>query len=235
MGSSNVAVLPTSRSIKTNVSVEHQLLASAVKLLPIQGAAVLVSEPHGRLRVAASSCEPARLFAQAQVEQGTGPCLQALKTGVPVTVPDLRAAGRRWPGLVKLAHDHRYRSAVSLPLRHQAGQVGVLVMFREQAGALSAGELSIAQGLADIAGSGIAQERTLSQSELLNRQLQNALDSRVVIEQAKGVLAERRSIDVGTAFEVLRSHARRTRQSLTTVARAVVNGADISMPPAIRA
>lgn len=205
---------------------EQQLVISSMMLLPIDAAGVLVQEPSGEIHGSIASGDEARLLERVQLETGAGPCLQSCQTGKMVSVEDLGIGMNRWPAFAQLAAKFHYKSVCSLPMRLRGDAVGALNLYRIEAGALSGFDVAVAQALADVAAIGILQERIRARTELVNQQLQNALDSRVVIEQAKGILAERGRIDVNEAFTLLRSHARSTRQRLSELARAVVGGAD---------
>ena len=210
------------------IELAQQLIESSMALLPIAAAGLLIGDVHGELHVLASSSEETRLLELLQVQADAGPCLVAYRTGQPVLVEDLNLESQRWPAFVKLAAEYSYRSVSALPLRLRDERVGALNLFRTEVGAMSTSDISVGQALADVATVGILHQRTLTSSHLISQQLQGALNSRVIIEQAKGVLAERGSIDMDRAFVLLRAHARRTQQRLADVARAVVDNADTS-------
>lgn len=207
-------------------TAEQQLIISSMMLLPVDAAGILIQEPGGEVYASVTCGEHAHVLERVQVEAGTGPCLQACWTGQAVVVEDLATEMHRWPVFAEQAVKYGYRSVCSLPLRYQGDKIGALNLFRTDAGELSRFNLMLGQALADVAAIGIVQERVRARTELVNQQLQTALDTRVIIEQAKGILAERGSMDMTQAFALLRSHARRTRQRLSDLARAVVDGAD---------
>jgi transcriptional regulator with GAF, ATPase, and Fis domain len=211
------------------VELAQQLVDSAMMLLPIAAAGIVLSDAHGGLQVFASSSEETRLLELLQVEADVGPCLQAFRTGHQVLVEDLSADAGRWPAFAARAAEYRYRSVCALPLRLREERVGALNLFRTEVGTLLPADIAIGQALADVAAIGILSHRMLRHSEEVSRQLQTALNTRVVIEQAKGVLAERGSLDMDRAFTVLRFYARTTHQRLADVARAVVEGADTTV------
>jgi GAF domain-containing protein len=210
------------------VEVSQQLIESSMALLPIAAAGLLIGDVHGELHVLASSSEEIRLLELLQVQADAGPCLVAYRTGQPVLVEDLNLEPERWPAFAQQAAEYQYRSVSALPLRLRDERVGALNLFRTEVGDMSPTDVSVGQALADVATAGILHQRTLTHSHLISQQLQGALNSRVIIEQAKGVLAERGSIDMDRAFMLLRAHARKTQQRLADVALAVVNNADTS-------
>lgn len=208
------------------IELAQQLIDSSMTLLPIDAAGILLGDPHGELHVFASSSEQTRLLELLQVEADVGPCLEAYRTGQPVLVADLHADAAKWPAFAERAAEYRLNAVTALPLRLRAERVGALNLFRSQAGPMEIADVAVAQALADVATIGILHQRVLTQSELVNQQLQMALNTRLIIEQAKGVLAERGTIDMDHAFKALRGHARRTNRKLADLARDVVNGAD---------
>lgn len=210
------------------IELSQQLIESSMALLPIAAAGLLIGDVHGELHVLASSSEEIRLLELLQLQADAGPCLVAYRTGQQVLVDDLNLESQRWPAFAKQATEYKYRSVSALPLRLRDDRVGALNLFRTEVGAMSPTDISVGQALADVATVGILHQRTLTHSHLISQQLQGALNSRVIIEQAKGVLAERGSIDMDRAFVLLRAHARKTQQRLADVARAVVDNADTS-------
>jgi hypothetical protein len=208
------------------IELAQQLIDSTMSLLPIAAAGILLGDPSGGLHVFASSSEQTRLLELLQVEADVGPCLEAYRTGQAVLVDDLGADAARWPVFAERAAEYGFRAVTALPLRLRAERVGALNLFLSQPGPLPGPDVSVAQALADVATIGILHQRVLTRSELVNQQLQTALNTRLIIEQAKGVLAERGSVDMDRAFNLLRAHARSTNRRLADLARDVVDGAD---------
>jgi hypothetical protein len=208
------------------VELAQQLVDSSMELLPIVAAGILIGDVRGDLHVLASSSEQTRLLELLQVKAGSGPCLLAYRTGEQVLVDDLEVDQQRWPIFAQGALGYNYRAVCALPLRLRGEHVGALNLFRSGVGTLASADIAIGQALADVATVGILHQRLLTKSELINRQIQTALNTRIVIEQAKGVIAERGRVDMEQAFALLRSYARRTRQRLADVAGSVVEGAD---------
>jgi hypothetical protein len=140
-------------------------------------------------------------------------------------VDDLAASSARWPAFAQRAAEYGFKAIVALPLRLRDERIGALNLFLEDTGPMTATDVSVGQALADVATIGIVHQRILSHSEQVNQQLQTALNTRLIIEQAKGVLAERGTLDMDRAFNLLRQHARRTNRRLADLARDVVGGA----------
>jgi hypothetical protein len=207
------------------IELAQQLIDSTLSLLPITAAGILLGDSSGALHVFASSSEQSRLLELLQVEADVGPCLEAYRTGQTVIVEDLAADAARWPAFAERAAEYGFRAMVALPLRLRSERVGALNLFLDQRGSMTSADVSVGQALADVATIGILHQRILTRSEVVNQQLQTALNTRLIIEQAKGVLAERGSVDMDRAFKLLRAHARRTNRRLADLARDVVDGA----------
>lgn len=211
------------------VELAQQLIDSTMALLPIAAAGILLGDSSAELHVFASSSEQSRLLELLQVEAGIGPCLEAYRTGQPVLVEDLSLDAGRWLAFAERATEYDYRAVTALPLRLRTERVGALNLFLGKVGFLSVPDVAVAQALADVATIGILHQRILTKSEMVNQQLQTALNTRLIIEQAKGVLAERGAIDMDRAFNLLRMQARRTNRRLADLARDVIDGADTSI------
>lgn len=207
------------------IELAQQLIDTTMALLPISAAGILLGDAGGALHVFASSSEQSRLLELLQVEADVGPCLDAYRAGQAVYVEDLAADAARWPVFAERAAEYDFRAIVALPLRLRTERVGALNLFLGNPGPMAPADVSVGQALADVATIGILHQRVLSRSELVNQQLQTALNTRLIIEQAKGVIAERGRLDMDRAFNLLRSHARRTNTRLADLARDVVNGA----------
>jgi transcriptional regulator with GAF, ATPase, and Fis domain len=204
------------------------LAETSVDLLGVTAAGLMLVDHHGRLRVMASSSERARLLELMEIQNEEGPCLDAYRGGQPVLATDLAAVADRWPRFNVEAQRVGFRSAYALPMRLRDETIGALNLFHTETDVLSTEALRIGQGLADVATIAILQQRAVRHGVDLNEQLQTALNSRIVIEQAKGVLAEREGIDMGAAFALLRGRARNAGRPLSDVAREVVAGEQLS-------
>jgi hypothetical protein len=197
------------------------LTTRTVELFELSEAGLLLADPSGRVNVAASSSHRMELLELFEIQQDEGPCLDCYRTGDPVRCPDLSAALGRWPRFAAEAIEHGYGSVYALPMRLRTQVIGSLNLLREVQGELDENDLVAAQALADVATIGILQQRAASEQRLLAEQLQYALDSRVTIEQAKGVIAEHSGVDMDSAFAALRLYARNKNERLVDVAHAV--------------
>lgn len=205
------------------IDLLDRLVNYSVDLLAAEAAGILLADSQCILRVVASSQEDAEVMELLQLQSDQGPCLECYRTGAPVSVPDLTEASGRWPMFVAAVEQRgAYRSVHALPLRLRGEAIGTLNLFHRQPGPLPDADLALGQALADVATIGILSERAIRHSEVLNEQLQAALNSRVIIEQAKGVLAERGNLTMDAAFDRLRRHARTHNAPLSQVARRVV-------------
>ncbi len=176
----------------------------------------------GSLEVVASTSERSQLISLLQLDKEQGPCLDAYHSGQPVTVDDFAAIHERWPRFADAVGELGYQWMHAIPLRLREEVIGSLNLFGDTPDALSAEDALAARGLADIATIGILHERAFRESDLARTQLQHALDSRVVIEQAKGVLSHSHGVDMEEAFRLLREQARSTQRKLADVARDVI-------------
>jgi len=200
-----------------------RLAARCSELLGVSACGILLADHHGVLNLVAASTEQARLVELTQLQNSEGPCLDAFSTGHPVQHPDLREAQDRWPRFTAAAVGAGYLSVQALPMRLRDTVVGAVNLFSKSTGQLDADTITLGQALADAATIGIVHQRAMARQEIVTEQLQTALNSRVLIEQAKGVLAERSRITPAEAFVVMRSYARRQKRTLTSVAAAVVD------------
>jgi GAF domain-containing protein len=206
------------------VELLDQLVHACVELLGVAAAGMLLDDQKGNLAVVASSSEESRLLEVFQLQNDEGPCLDCVRSGVPVSYGDLRTEVARWPLFVPAALAAGFLSVTAVPLRLRDQTIGGLNLFDSEARAVAPDDQRMAQALADMATIGILHRRSAHRSTVVAEQLQHALNSRIVIEQAKGVLAERSNISMERAFEVLRRHARNHNLKLTDVALAVVRG-----------
>ena len=209
----------------------HLLTARSVALLSASAAGVMLADPRGELRVAASSNHAAGLLELFQIQNDQGPCLDCFRTGQTVTAIDLAGPGQQWPRFAAAATQSGFRAVEALPMRLRNQVIGALNLFRADPGPFDPAELRLGQALADVATIGLLHERNMRRNETIAEQLQAALNSRVVIEQAKGKLAERLGIDMDQAFTLLRHHARNSNQRLTNVARNFLTSASADFPP----
>jgi GAF domain-containing protein len=196
----------------------------SVELLDVQAAGILLADTDGNLRVMAASSEQVRLLELFQLQNDEGPCLEAFSSGTLVVETNLRNALERWPRFTPYAVGAGFVSVYALPLRLRSVVIGALNLFRTTVDPMAEGDLALAQALGDVASIAILQDYAAQEGRLLAGQLQRALDSRVAIEQAKGMLAERARVDMDEAFELLRRYARTTNRLLTVVANDLVHG-----------
>jgi len=205
------------------VDLLDQLVNACVHLLGVTAAGLLLDDQKGNLALVASSSEETRLLELFVLQSNEGPCLDCVRTGIAVSIGNLDDEATRWPVFVPAAHLAGFRSVAAMPLRLRDQTIGGLSLFMDTPLLIPDSDRNLAQALADVATIGILQQRSLHRSHLLSEQLQNALTSRIAIEQAKGVLAERNGLSMEAAFDALRRHARDHNVKLTAVANDVVN------------
>jgi hypothetical protein len=199
------------------------LAARCVELFDLGAAALLLADPQGGVSVAASSDDRAQLLELFELQHDEGPCLDSYRNAVAVRCDDLSADGLdRWPAFTREARARGFESVYAVPMRLRQEVIGSLNLLGSARAGLDAADLIVAQALADVATIGILQHRAAAEHQLLAEQLQYALTSRVLVEQAKGVVAEYARCDMDAAFTALRGYARNRNERLVEVARAVV-------------
>lgn len=204
--------------------VLHQLVEHCAELLDAAAAGLLLSDQRGGLQVLASSTEQTRLLELFQLQANEGPCLECFRTGEPVLVPDLTAATKRWPRFAPEAVREGFASVHAVPLRLRGDTIGALNLFGHTPGPLAEQDVRVARALADTATIGILQERAIRRAEVLTEQLQTALNNRITIEQAKGVLAQTGNLDMNQAFQALRAYGHNHGFRLSDIAHQLVTG-----------
>lgn len=202
----------------------QMLVDRCVELLDVDAAGLMLADQRGNLQLMASTVERSRLLELFELQSEEGPCLECFATGRPVLNVDLAEAQNRWPRFTPAALEAGFGGTHALPMRLRRQVIGALNLFTDREAALDEDAVAVAQAMADVATIGLLHERTASEQTLLSEQLQVALTSRVLIEQAKGVLAARADISVAEAFTRMRSYARGHGVALTAVAAAVVDG-----------
>jgi GAF domain-containing protein len=195
-----------------------------VDVLDVAAAGIMLVTPSGDLQLVTSSSEAMRVVELFELQTEQGPCLESFHSRQPVVNQDLTEAGDRWPQFAPVAVKQGFRSADAIPMRLRGEIIGALNLFRTETGSLNVDDVLVAQALADIATIAILQNRNTVATDDLNTQLENALSSRIVIEQAKGMIAERRNIGADEAFTRLRNYARSHNRRLADVARDTLEG-----------
>ncbi len=218
------------------IDLLDRLAGYSVALLAAGSAGILLGDGQRRLRVVASTDERTEWMELLQLEADEGPFVDCYRTGTPISVTDLADAAARWPRFVAALTERGVSGSVhALPLRLRGQPIGTLNLFHQRTGTLPAADLAVGQALADVATIGILSERAISRGEVLSEQLQAALNSRVIIEQAKGMIAEYLTMTVDDAFTPLRNCARYHNRKLSEVASDVVDrkipSAALGQPP----
>lgn len=199
------------------------LTTDCARLLDVASAGLLLADGHGALHVLAASSERTRDLEMFQLQREQGPCLDCYRTGAPVEVDDLAAEAERWPHFVAAALAAGFVSVHAVPLRLRDTVLGALNLFGNQVGPLPPDDLDLAQALAHVASIALVAEKAAGDRETINQQLQQALTSRILIEQAKGVLAQLGNLEMDQSFAVLRRYSRDHNRRLSEVAREVVS------------
>ncbi|MFC7491093.1 MULTISPECIES: GAF and ANTAR domain-containing protein [unclassified Knoellia] len=196
---------------------------NCAQLLDVAAAGLLLADGRDVLHVVAASSERTHDLEVFQLQRHQGPCLDCFNTGVAVNVPNLEVEAHRWPDFVRIARSKGFASVHAVPMRLQGTTLGAFGLFGDTPGSLNEDDLALAQALIHVASVAIINERAASDRDVINAQLQHALTGRIVLEQAKGVLANEGNLEMQDAFAVLRRYARDHQRKLTVLADQVVN------------
>lgn len=206
----------------------HALTTKAAVVSGAAAVGLVLTDHHDRVRYMASSNEDGKLLELLQIQNDDGPCLDAITNGWQVINADLGDAGDRWPRFAPAARAMGFQSVHAFPMRVRTQTIGALNIFGTASTRFHSDDVRVVQALADVATIAIIHERLRHEAELIATQLQNALTSRIVIEQAKGALARAQGISTSQAFDLIRTMARSTGRRLHDVAGAVVDDLDTS-------
>jgi len=205
------------------VDLLQLLVDSCRELLDVTEAGILLQDAPGELEVVVSTSESSRLVEAMQLSAQDGPCVECYRTGEVVSVPDIAATPERWARFRASALEQGFRSAYAIPMRLRETTIGTVNLLRNETGELGASDVVAAQAFADVATIGILHQRSNRENEVVAQQLRTALNSRIVIEQAKGVVAQTRGVSIDQAFDLMRRYARSNRVGLSEVAAGLVN------------
>jgi GAF domain-containing protein len=203
------------------VDLLHALVAECTELLDAQAGGLMLADTTGALQLMASTSESADLVEIFQLAAGAGPCVDCFATGVAVSVPDIAATANTWPEFREAALGQGFLAVHATPMRLRGEVIGTMNLFGTSVGKLSDRDAAVAQALADVATIGILHERVSRQSHVVQEQLEKALESRIIIEQAKGVLSQAHYLTMDEAFNALRAYARSHNLNLRAVADGV--------------
>jgi GAF domain-containing protein len=217
------------------IDVLALLSRRCVDAIDVDAAGVMLASPGGSLQFIASSNESMRVLEVFQIQSNEGPCVDCYQSGKAIINQELTGTNSRWPNFTPRATALGFRSIHCLPMRLRGRTIGALNLFRTKEGLLDDDDTVLAQGLADVATITILQHRNATNAQTLNDQLNTALQSRIIIEQAKGKISQATGADMDEAFGRLRAHARNHSQGLTSLAAMVAAGSvsvsDLDPPP----
>lgn len=205
------------------VDLLHSLVTECSAIVGAQAGGLMLADSDGNLQLVASTSESADIVEVMQLAAGAGPCVSCFRSGTVVTVPDIAAAAAQWPAFQDAALHEGFLSVHAVPLRLRGQTIGTMNLFGNAVGSLSRRDASAAQALADVATIGILQERVASHAHLVAEQLQSALDSRVLIEQAKGAVSQANDTSMDESFSLLRRYARNHNLTLRLVSQSIVD------------
>lgn len=205
------------------VDLLHTLVVECTDILDTQAGGLMLVDGAGRLQLVASTSEQVSLVEVMQLNAGAGPCLDCFATGAAVAVDDIDKHGLKWPEFRKSALQQGFLSVYATPMKLRGQIIGSMNLLSTSVGVLNPRDAAVAQALTDVATIGILQERVISETSIISEQLQYALDSRILIEQAKGVLSQTESVSMDDAFVALRRYARSNNLTLRFVAEGVTS------------
>ncbi len=211
----------------------HDLAGHAATVSGAEAVGVMLVDHHGRLQNVASSNENGKLLELLQIQSDEGPCIDCFASGQPVVNADLATAQDRWPRFAPAARNAGFGSVHAFPMRLRDNVIGALNLFGHPSTHFTSAETRVVQALADIATIAILQERSVTRAEAVTEQLQGALNSRVIIEQAKGAMAQLEGTTTSEAFQRLRTEARSSQRRLTDVAAEVLERIGRAAPDAL--
>jgi len=203
------------------IDLLHTLVVACTDVLDVDAAGLFLADDHGVLQLLASTSEQADFVEIMQLNAGAGPCVDCFRTGVAVDIADIETSPGDWPEFRAAALGQGFRAVHATPMRLRGQVLGAMNLFSVEPGALNADDAAVAQALADVATIGILQERSIRETSTVTEQLQRALESRVIIEQAKGVLSVVDGIGIDEAFNRLHDYARSHNLTLRAVAQGV--------------
>jgi GAF domain-containing protein len=210
------------------IDVLSVLTDRCVEAIDVDAAGVMLASPAGELQFVASSSESMRVLELFQIQIAEGPCVDCYRDGLAIVNHTLSEADGRWPRFTPRALAQGFRSVHCLPMRLRGRTIGALNLFRTHQGPLGVDDVAVAQGLADVATIAILQHQSSLDASTLNAQLSNALNSRIIIEQAKGMICQATNCDMAEAFNRLRAHARNHNEGLTELAARIVERSALS-------
>ncbi|QYF74368.1 GAF and ANTAR domain-containing protein [Cryobacterium sp. PAMC25264] len=204
------------------VDLLHTLVEECAGILKVKAGGLMLVDGNGDLQLMTSTSEAAEFVEMMQLDASDGPCIDCFRSGKAVSVEEI-SMSEKWPLFQKAASAAGFRSVLATPLKLHAKVIGTMNLFGTAAGEVSERDAAVAQALADVATIGILQERVIREGHLIEEQLHRALDSRILIEQAKGVVANELSMNMDEAFLLLRKYARDRNMTIRTVADQISN------------
>jgi GAF domain-containing protein len=220
----NTAFVTVADTLTTDfdlVDLLHALVEQCTEILDTDAGGLMLVNSFGQLQLMTSTSEGADFVEMMQLNAGSGPCIDCFSTGVAISVPNIQSSGGKWPAFQKAAMQHGFHSAHATPMRLRGQIIGTMNLFSSKRGALNERDAAVAQALTDIATIGLLHDRILREGANLAEQLHRTHDSRVFIEQAKGMIAHSRSITMDDAFTAMRSHARNNKLTIRALAEGI--------------
>jgi GAF domain-containing protein len=216
-----VAVADTLTTDFDVVDLLHTLVQDCVEILDMKAGGLMLADGDGELQLMTSTSEAAAFVEVMQLNAAAGPCIDCFKGGVAVSVSDVADQVAQWPEFVVAAQAQDFHSALATPMKLRGRVIGTMNLFGATAMEVNSRDAAVAQALADVATIAILQERLVREGHVIEEQLHLALDSRIMIEQAKGVIAQSLSLGMDDSFALLRKYSRDNNLTIRSVAKRV--------------
>lgn len=227
----NTALIAAADTLITDFDVLellHTLVERCTSIIDIDAGGLMLVDGNGQLQLMTSTSTTADLVEIVQLNADRGPCIDCFTTGTAVSVPNIQHTDGRWPEFQKAAMQNGFFSAHATPLKLHGRVIGTMNLFANKRGALTEHDVAVAQALSDVVTIGILQEQVVRDGNILAAQLNRALDSRILMEQAKGIVSQTVSLTMDQAFAAIRTHARNNNLTIRAVA-AGINDRTISI------
>lgn len=214
-------------TLTTELDVDHllhTLVQKCVETLGMRAGGIMLADADGVLQLMTATSESVTVVESLQLASGSGPCIDSYKRGGAVSVGAIGVTGSPWPEFSAAALKEGFHSILATPMKSRTKTIGAMSLFGDSALEVNERDAALARALADLTTICILQDRAIHEGRAMEQHLQNALDSRIIIEQAKGVIAHGLTLTMDDAFALLRKHARDRNLTIRSVAKRVCDG-----------
>ena len=207
-----------------------RVIDACVRFTSATEAGVVLADADGSLNVIASSSERTSDAEEAQLGTDEGPCLDCYRSGTTIDVPDVSTHEAEWPTFARTMRERGLVGTFAEPIRLRAATIGSLCVFADHGRGHDDRDVVLLQLLADAASAALARQRGTGPLRTLDEQVEDAIEARVTVEQAKGALAHRRGVRIDEAFQLIRRAGQGAGRGIREVAEDIVRrGADLRL------